>query len=51
MFVVWACEKYRNRAGMKTQKDYPAGCCSKVMVKKEKKTILFLLPDYAIDVQ
>ena len=21
----WACKKYRNKAGMKTQEDYPAG--------------------------
>ena len=38
-----------NMAGMITQEDYPA--TEKVMVKKNWKTTLHLLPDYATDVE
>ena len=37
-------KRYRNKAGMKTQEDYP-------VVKKDWKTTLLLLPDYTIDVK
>ena len=45
-----ACKKYRNKEAMKTQEDYSA-CSRKVVVKKDWKTTLLLLPDYATDVE
>ena len=41
---------YTNKAGMNPQQDYPASH-RKISVKKDWKTTLLLLPDYATDVE
>ena len=42
---------YRNKAGMKTQFTRRLSCYRKIMVKKDWKITLLLLPDYVTDVE
>ena len=41
-------KKYRNKAEMKTHEDYPT--TEEIVVMKDHKTTLHLLPDYTTDV-